>query len=560
MTTADTSTTPQGATTSQLMRFLARESGRPAYRIAASSIVSGLSRGLLLATFNAAAALAAAGAIDYRLLAVFGGALVVHLATKYDSGYRGIRLVRGVIQRLRLELCEKLLFSQLRFVERKGAATVYAHISSDITQLGQAAMTFIRNIEAAIVLVFALIYLGWLSLPGLVAGLLVLVVSVAIYRVQDRKAVLKLREARAKEDAFFKGVYDLVRGFKELKLNRAAHESLADHLSKVSREYRRLSVAGAALHEVTVITSEAFIFALIALLVFVLPPFFPSASANVFQFLATVLFMIAPVETLLNSANPISQARIALGRIETLENDLNAGIVDSSAQNPVFDPFAFDTIELKGVHYSFEAPDGEGVFELGPLDLKLNRGEVLFICGGNGAGKTTLLKLLTGLYYPDSGQLLVDGEPVASEDRQRYREIFAAVFGDFYLFHKLYGIDDPDPEYVDALLDELHLSEKTRLEKGGFTTIDLSAGQRKRLAYAVSRLSDRQVYVFDEFAADQDPGFRRYFYEAIIPELKRQGKTVIAVTHDDRWFTAGDRLVKLDYGKITEDAATPEQA
>jgi len=544
----------------QLLRYLNRVSGRSKYRIVASSTISGLSRGLLLATFNAAAVIASEGNVDMALVAAFAAVLTVHLVSKYDSNYQGTRLVKRTVQRLRLQLCEKLLFSQLRFVERKGASTVYAHISADITLLGQSAMVFVQNIEAAIMLFFAFIYIGWLSIPGLIAALLSLLLGTVVYRIQDRKTAKILADARQKEDEFFSGVYELVEGFKELKLNRAQHVSLAEHLHRISSEYRRLSVKGTALHQVTVVTSEAFIFGLVAVFIFVLPPLFPSAAIGVFQFLATVLFMIAPAEQLLSSANVISHARIALAKIEAFESELGAGMVDPASRESDITPFTFNTVELQDVHYQFEALDDENQFDLGPINLRLHRGEVLFICGGNGAGKTTLLKLLTGLYYPSSGSLLVDGERVAHLDKQRYREMFGVVFGDFYLFQRLYGIDNPDPKFVEALLTDLQIQDKTRLDGDMFTTTDLSSGQRKRLAYAVSRLSDRQIYVFDEFAADQDPGFREYFYKAIVPELKRQGKTVVAVTHDDRWFASGDRLIKLEYGKIVEESLTPEGA
>jgi len=546
------------APAAELFRFLNRHSGNAKYRVGIASTMSGLSRGFLLATVNSAAVVAAAGGFDYWLVLSFIGGLIIHLAMKYTAAQQGERLTRRMVQRLRLDLCEKLLFSQLRFIERKGAAVVYAHISADIAQLGRSALTLIRNVEAAIVLAFALIYLGWLSLPGLAAAVITLLLSALVYRIQDGKAAQLIRLSRVKEDEFFKGVYDLVQGFKELKLDHARHTSLADHLGQVSREYRRLSVAGSARHQSSVVTSQAFLFSLVGILVFLLPPLFPSASANVFQFLATVLFIIGPAEQLIASADPITRARIALGRIHDFERDLNSGLAEEVRTQDV-SPFRFDRIEFKDVHFRFESSEEEGEpFDLGPIDFHLNRGEVLFICGGNGAGKTTLLKLLTGLYYPSAGAIRVDDREVGDGDRQRYREMFAAVFSDFYLFQRLYGIDEPDPVYVDAMLEELQIGHKTRLEGDRFTTVSLSSGQRKRLAYAVSRLSDRQIYVFDEFAADQDPAFRRYFYVAILPELKRQGKTVVAVTHDDRWFTAGDRLVKLDYGRISDDVLTPE--
>ncbi|MBV9550440.1 MAG: ATP-binding cassette domain-containing protein [Alphaproteobacteria bacterium] len=184
------------------------------------------------------------------------------------------------------------------------------------------------------------------------------------------------------------------------------------------------------------------------------------------------------------------------------------------------------------------------------MDLTLRRGEILLICGGNGAGKTTLLKLLAGLYQPVSGQVELDGQPIHGVRNAAYRELFAVIFSDPYLMRRLYNLSDLNPETVRTLLVELGLDRKTSLQDGRFSTTRLSTGQRKRLAYAINRLRDRQIYIFDEFAADQDPQFRKYFYTVLLPGLKAQGKTVIAVSHDERWFGAGDRLVKLDCGKI----------
>jgi putative ATP-binding cassette transporter len=205
------------------------------------------------------------------------------------------------------------------------------------------------------------------------------------------------------------------------------------------------------------------------------------------------------------------------------------------------------------VRFEFRSAMAEENFDLGPLDLSLKRGEILLICGGNGAGKTTLLKLLAGLYHPASGQVLVDGKPMDGVRGAGYRELFAVIFSDPYLMRRLYGLGELNPDTVKTLLKELELDRKTRLSGRRFTATRLSAGQRKRLAYAINRLRDRQVYVFDEFAADQDPQFRQYFYTVLLPRLKAQGKTVVAVTHDERWFGAGDRLVKLEYGRIVEE-------
>lgn len=184
------------------------------------------------------------------------------------------------------------------------------------------------------------------------------------------------------------------------------------------------------------------------------------------------------------------------------------------------------------------------------MNLVITAGEVLFIVGGNGSGKSTLMKVLTGLYPATAGELRVDGRSLGPENVAAYREMYSPIFSDFHLFSRLYGLLDVDDQAVLDLLRQMQISDKTSFQNGRFTKRDLSTGQRKRLAMIVALLEDRPICLFDEWAADQDPEFRRYFYEELIPSLKRRGKTVIAVSHDDRYFHCADRVVTLEYGKI----------
>jgi putative ATP-binding cassette transporter len=189
---------------------------------------------------------------------------------------------------------------------------------------------------------------------------------------------------------------------------------------------------------------------------------------------------------------------------------------------------------------------------VGPIDAEIQRGEILFLIGGNGSGKTTFLKLFTALYRPTQGAIYVDDVEIGPTNIQSYRNLFSAIFSDFYLFEKLHGLSTADPDRINALLRLMEISDKTSFKDGRFTNLNLSTGQRKRLALVVSYLEDKPVYVFDEVAADQDPEFRQYFYDTLLPEMKSAGKTVVVVSHDDRYFHAGDRLLQMDYGRLAE--------
>jgi putative ATP-binding cassette transporter len=217
----------------------------------------------------------------------------------------------------------------------------------------------------------------------------------------------------------------------------------------------------------------------------------------------------------------------------------------------------FESLRLSQVVFTYPPSEAGDGFALGPINFEVKAGETVFITGGNGAGKSTFLRLLTGLYQPQSGSVLLNRRPLEPERFQLLRDRIAAVFADYFLFQKLYGLD-PEPEAADKLLIEMGIADKTSFEDGGFTNVRLSTGQRKRLALIAAVLEGRPVLVLDEWAADQDPAFRRKFYEEVLPALKRRGVAVVAATHDDRWFHLADRQIRLIDGCIHEDGPQPD--
>ncbi|MNV57601.1 ABC transporter ATP-binding protein YojI [compost metagenome] len=225
-------------------------------------------------------------------------------------------------------------------------------------------------------------------------------------------------------------------------------------------------------------------------------------------------------------------------------------------------PEEFLSIELKGLRHRYYHEQSGEFFELGPIDLRFVPGEVVFLVGGNGSGKTTLAKLIVGLYAPEAGELLLDGVPVGDASRDQYRQLFSTVFSDFHLFDDLLETGRPDLDAEgNRLLEKLHLHRKVRVQDGAFTTKELSQGQRKRLALVAACLENRPFVVFDEWAADQDPAFKHFFYRQVLPDLQAMGKTVLVISHDDRYFDVGDRVVRLESGKIVLEErckVTPE--
>jgi putative ATP-binding cassette transporter len=255
----------------------------------------------------------------------------------------------------------------------------------------------------------------------------------------------------------------------------------------------------------------------------------------------------------------LSRANVALNKIETL----GLTLASQETEQRLALPASTETetpppsLELRGVTHAYHRERENSSFTLGPINFTFESGELIFLTGGNGSGKTTLIKLITGLYLPEAGEVRLDGQPVTPATLENYRQHFATVFSDFYLFESLLGVDSPE---VDAraleYLKQLHLDHKVQIRDGALSTTALSQGQRKRLALLVAYLEDRPFYVFDEWAADQDPHFKDIFYYQILPALKARGKTVIVISHDDRYYPVADRVIKLENGSISDDTPT----
>jgi len=207
------------------------------------------------------------------------------------------------------------------------------------------------------------------------------------------------------------------------------------------------------------------------------------------------------------------------------------------------------SISLHDITYQHSTVSEKNKFQLGPISYQFDAGKVYFIRGSNGSGKTTLIRVLTGLYQPSSGEVRVNGKPISEPSSLDYRDIFAVVFSDFYLFKKLYGIDPPTPEAIDLLLERFQMRGKVSIDNNTFSDLQFSTGQRKRIALIVALLENKSIIILDEWAADQDPAFRQEFYEQIIPQLRAMGKTVIAITHDDHYYDIADHVLYMFDGK-----------
>lgn len=482
---------------------------------------------------------------------LFFGLCILQLITKSFSEIALLKTTQDAIYSMRMELSRKLLATPQKRLQELGKPGLLVILTKDVDTFVAAFQMLPTAFGDLIVILACLAYMAWLSLQLFVIFTICLFVCVIGYHILELIPMQKLARVREHMDVLYENFRGLIEGSKELQLNaRRGNRFVADVIGTSAGEFRDLFVRSMS-QFVWVVNSGALMFYLvIGLVLFVVPHWYPQSPSTMMTATLILLYLIRPITEMTMMAPGLHQAGIALAKIQQLEGDLKA----ISALEAAGDPFrAHQTvqIDLRGVCHQYPAATEDGQFMLGPINLSLKQGETVFIVGGNGSGKTTLAMLLLGLYQPEAGEIVLNGVTVTPDNVHSYRQYFSAVFADFYLFEQLLDTEREElSARATAYIERLRMSHKVKVEEGKFSTINLSTGQRKRLALVSSYLEDRPVYLFDEWAADQDPVFKRVFYTELLPELKAQGKTVVVITHDDHYFEFADRIIKLEDGQI----------
>ena len=530
-----------------LIRFLLRTSKISFFLSVIAGLISGVSTTLVVTVINET--FDSTPATKQWLLWVFVGLCVTVLVSKVISEVLLIRLAGNTVLRLRMDLSRQIIQTVLRRIEELGRPRIMASLANDILAIADAtAMLPVACINAAVVLT-CMAYIGWLSWQVLLIVLFFMLIGVVTFELISNRGLKLLRRAREEIDLVFKHLRAVTEGTKELQMNsQRAERFLEDELRINASAFMRHNTRGMALYTVAYTWGQLLFLIVIGLIVFLLPDFITVNQADLVGYTLIILYMIEPLSALLKTTSVFGRASVALKKLEELQLALPA---DSAARAARPLATSWQRLSLQGVKHTYYVEREESNFTLGPLDLSLRPGEIVFLVGGNGSGKTTLAKILMGLYAPEAGTIALDGLEVTDQNRPAYRQMFSAVFSDFYLFENLVALDGKNlDDRATQYLVDLHLDHKVQVRKGVFSTTDLSQGQRKRLALLSAYLEDRPIYVFDEWAADQDPMFKEVFYSKIIHDLKARGKTVVIISHDERYFGMADHVLKLEYGQI----------
>jgi len=493
--------------------------------------------------------LLASQSVQATMLASFAGLLVVLFVLSTSSQLVMSRLGHSVVYELRRMLVKRVLDTQIVQIENIGAAKILASLSSDTSHISSAFLSLPHAVYGAAVCLGAFGYLAWLSLPlfGATVAWLVVTVLVAYRLLLGTQRHYEL--AREVEDDLIADYQAVIEGRKELALNRArarlVYEQEFETHARRERDHARSGDQWNSVNDnfVTVMT-----FGAIGLAFFLADSMGWATTATAATYGLTILFIGTPLASVVNSVPALVAGDVALRKVRELElaeySPEFASDVPPAAR-------AFQRLELRGVRYRYPGGEDGSGFEVGPVDWTLTRGEIVFVIGGNGSGKSTLARLLSGLCEPSAGELRLDGTAVDPARRGELRGLFSAVFSDFHLFKQLLGADGPaSPQDAQRWLTTLGLSQKVELEGSRLSDLRLSTGQRKRLALLLGVLEDRPILLLDEWAADQDPSFRRRFYRELLPMLRASGRTIVAITHDESYFGVADRVLKLEAGRL----------
>lgn len=534
-----------------LLALLRRESTMSIRTLLLLAGIAGVSNAGVLAIINSAVADATNkehSAQDAMLFVIF---MTIYFVAQRHVMLTAIEEIEMVLARIRVRIANKIRHVDLKPLEDIGWAAIYSSVQKETMTISQSASILVLGIQFSILVFFTAIYVAWLSLPAFFLSAITTTAVAVFFLKRAEQLKIALHETLELENKLFDSLTNLLKGFKEIRMNTARSRDVFESFQQISDAATASKIKTQAEVSSQFILSQIAFYFMVAVVVFIVPQLSSTFSETIVEVTTAILFLIGPIGGVVNAVPNLATANAATESILELESLLETSANEVPDVEPK--PINFKEIALEHVVFTYGDSSTLDPFTVGPIDLKIKAGEMVFISGGNGVGKSTLLKLLTTLYYPIQGVVSIDGQPIGVTRREDYRNLFSVIFTDYHLFDRLYGLTEVDPERIEQMIDYLELPDKVKVVNHEFETLQLSGGQRKRLALLVCLLEDRPICIFDEVAADQDPAFRRKYYEEILPTLKEQGKTIVAVTHDDQYFDVADRLLKLEAGRIVND-------
>jgi putative ATP-binding cassette transporter len=488
---------------------------------------------------------------------LFFSMVVFILFTKALSVILVNNIAKSATAELKVNMVKKINTMKLDDVESVGFARLLNILTDDVNSVAGAAIAMPMIVVSTVTIIGMLGYLAFLNVIVFAVVLASIIIGVLLFQIPVGMVQGLYERARELKDTIQEGIRGLVYGAFELKLDQLKSRNyIKEEIIKPQDKSVKLEKVGDAIIHLAGTSSDLLSFFIIGGIVFILPSYIELPIANSFGIVMALLYIAGPVAGILGMLQQMEMGKVALKRIHELE-----GYEEEIYSEPSARMAEWSTYSVQDISYKYDDNELDRSFFLKPINLTFERGQINFIVGGNGSGKSTLSKLLSLHYRSLSGMILFDDIPLSKNNICLAREKISVIYSDYYLFRKLYRQHSAADEIkVNAYLHALGLADKTEFVDGYFTTTNLSDGQRRRLALLVALIEDKDIYVFDEWAADQDPEFKRIFYQKILPEMKNDNKLVIVITHDDRYFDCADRVIFMDYGAVVDVKLTAQSS
>jgi putative ATP-binding cassette transporter len=483
-----------------------------------------------------------------QFLLYFLAAILIFFTCRWLVSISIIYFTQKLLRNTRMNVLKIVLRSSfLSLVRNK--AFIFSALTRDTDIIVAASINLVDILTNTVVVAICFVYMGVLSWKLLLCMLGIICFTLLIYLLSEKRAQVLFEKAMKQNDLFIKYLNEILAGYKEITMERLKGIEITDrHVKGAIESGSMLNQKAQVSFLNNRIIGQISFYMFIGILLLFLGNAFGASKPVLVNFIFLILYIWGPIEGLVLQIPNLSQAKISLRRL----NELERRIEEEAPETGVTSAYtSFAILSLQGISYQYDKElNTNESFGIGPIDFQVTPGEITFISGGNGSGKTTFVNVLIGLFMCDEGDIYVDGEKIDKTRLSGYRSLFTVVFSDFHLFDECYGVAPVDKDKVKEYLEILEIDQKVTLEGTKFSTIDLSTGQRKRLALCHALLEQKPILILDEFAADQDPYFKRKFYSEILPYIKAQGFTVIAITHDDNYYSYADKLYKMESGKL----------
>ncbi|MGI4761859.1 MAG: cyclic peptide export ABC transporter [Janthinobacterium lividum] len=485
---------------------------------------------------------------------LFAGSVVLFFVSRWVVSQNMIAFMLKILRQVRMEVVEMVLTSAYHPLI-KNKERIYTALTRDTNNVVNASVNVIDLMTNFIIILLCCGYMAFLSWKLLACTCVLMAFTVLIYTLSEKKAMAFFDKAMSIEDGFVRHLNEILVGFKEIKIARNKGIDIVNrHMYTSIEESSTYNKKALVYHLNNRVIGQIAFYVFIGALLLFLGDWLSISSPVIINFIFVLMYIWGPIESVVLMVPGLAQAHVSLNRLSSLKESLRekeeVGEVTAALTH-------FDSLKLYDISYQY-ATEEDTHFSVGPNDFFLHRGEVVFVYGGNGSGKTTFINVLVGLFVREKGQVYINGEVMEERNFAAYRALFAPVFSDFHLFEEFYGVEHVDEAKALEYLQVFELDKKVEIKNNKLTTVNLSTGQKKRLALVCAMLERKPILILDEFAADQDPYFRKKFYTEILDYLKEEGFSVVAITHDDNYYQYADKLYKMNYGKL--ESVTKEEA